>query len=286
MAARAGAAVGAVSWAGPSASQDTSHVNPEPMPVLFVGHGAPTIVLEGDPLARVLGGIAAALPKPAAVIAVSAHWETDAAMVTGAAAPTTIHDFQGFPEALYRLRYPARGAGDVVRRVAELTGAATDPSRGLDHGAWVPLMMLYPDADVPVVQLSVCPGRGAQWHRALGEKLKPLRAEGCLILGSGGICHNLGRLDWHAAKGQAAGWAAEFEAAVDRALTDQHSEALAHPWSLPHGQDCVPTAEHYLPLLVAAGAGEAPRCLHRDWHFGSLAIHCYAFGWPAQPRVS
>ena len=163
----------------------------ESLPSVFVSHGAPSLPLEETPARGFLEGLGGELGRPEAVLCVSAHWETAAPALSLAASPETIHDFFGFPEALYRLRYPAPGAPDLARRAAALLGAAGQEAslvedRGLDHGAWIPLMLMYADAGVPVTQLSVLTGDGPTAHLALGRALAPLRAEGVLILGSGG----------------------------------------------------------------------------------------------------
>jgi len=170
-------------------------------PALFVSHGSPMIAIEDDPWGRALGGFAARLPRPRAAVVVSGHFEErEPVRVTASAAPETIHDFYGFPDALYRIRYPAPGDPALARRVAALLGGAgfaaeLDPSRGLDHGAWVPLRFLYPDATVPVVQVSQPAPRSPETMLALGAALAPLRDDGVALVGTGGVVHNLRRID-------------------------------------------------------------------------------------------
>ncbi len=152
---------------------------PPSMPTVFVSHGSPMLYLEKDLPARAfLAGLGGLLPRPRAIVAVSAHWNTERPAVSTADRPETIHDFYGFPGALYRLHYDAPGAPELAERVAELTGAARDPSYGLDHGAWVPALLGWPEADIPIFQLSVQPYATPADHIALGRKLSPLRDEG------------------------------------------------------------------------------------------------------------
>ncbi|MBP2298195.1 DODA-type extradiol aromatic ring-opening family dioxygenase [Azospirillum picis] len=248
-------------------------------PSVFVSHGAPTLTLETSAGRDFLAGLGERLGRPSAILAVSAHWTTRSAAVSGAVAPETIHDFYGFPDALYRLRYPAPGAPALAERVAALTGAAIDPSQGLDHGAWVPLMLMYPQADIPVAQLSVMPGRSAAEHVALGRKLEALRREGVLVLGSGGAVHNLREFRFGGTG--AASWATGFAGWLDAALEAGDAEAVGN-WltASPDARRAHPTDEHFLPLPVALGAaGPSPRTerLHAGFEHGSLGMHAYAF---------
>lgn len=250
-----------------------------PFPSVFVSHGAPTLIIENSPGRDFLAGLGTTLGKPSAVIAVSAHWTTRAPAVSGAAQPETIHDFYGFPRPLYQMRYPAPGAVALADRVRALTGAVIDPDQGLDHGAWVPLMLMYPEADIPVAQLSVQPGRSAADHLALGRALEPLRRDGVLILGSGGAVHNLG--DFRFGDGTAAGWAKGFAGWLDGVLMAGDTDSVAE-WKTrcPEARLAHPTDEHFLPLPVALGAaGPAVRTerLHAGFEHGSIGMHAYAF---------
>ena len=166
------------------------------MPAIFVSHGSPMLAMDGSPAHHYLQGLSAELPCPKDILVVSAHWETQAPTVSTVTAPETIHDFGGFAPELYEMQYPAPGAPDLGARTADLLGDAgfdvtRSPSRGLDHGAWVPLRLIYPDADIPVTQLSVQPGLGPEHHLRLGRALRPLRAQGTLVLASGAVTHNL-----------------------------------------------------------------------------------------------
>ena len=259
-----------------------------PLPTVFVSHGPPTLTLERHPVVDFLRGAAAGWAQPKAILCVSAHWETEAPAVSSAPAPATVHDFYGFPEPLYRLRYPAPGAPDLAARIAQLLGtggfaAALDPDQGLDHGAWVPLLLLYPDAAIPVAQLSIQHHLGPHHHLALGRALAPLRDEGVLILASGNTTHNLRDALQHL-RGAAAEppapppWALAFDAWVNAAVAQGDHAALAdYRARAPHAAMAHPRDEHFLPLLVAAGAGGRGRVLHSSFMLGSLSMGAYAF---------
>jgi 4,5-DOPA dioxygenase extradiol len=248
-------------------------------PSVFVSHGAPTLILENSAGRDFLAGLGRKLGRPSAVLAVSAHWTTRVPAVSGATAPETVHDFYGFPDALYRMRYTAPGAPALAERAAQLTGAVVDPSQGLDHGAWVPLMLMYPEADIPVAQFSVMPYRSAADHIALGHLLEPLRREGVLILASGGAVHNL--REFRFGGNSAAPWATGFAGWLDKTLEAGDTQAVGN-WleACPDARRAHPTDEHFLPLPVALGAaGPQPKTerLHAGFEHGSLGMHAYAF---------
>ncbi len=251
------------------------------LPSVFVSHGAPTLPLEEIPARGFLEGLGRDLGRPEAVLCISAHWETAAPALSLAASPETVHDFFGFPEALYRLRYPAPGAPGLARRAADLLGAAgqeasLDEEHGLDHGAWVPLMLMYGSADVPVTQLSVQTG-GPATHLALGRALAPLREEGILILGSGGAVHNL--REWRAGEATVPAWAQAFDDWLAESVeANALDDLVAYRERHPEGARAHPSEEHFLPLFVAAGAGGAGRVLHRSFAAGGLSMAAYAFG--------
>jgi 4,5-DOPA dioxygenase extradiol len=225
------------------------------------------------------------LPKPRAILISSAHWETNVPMLTGSAKPETIHDFSGFPEPLYRLRYPVAGAPAIAQRAQSVLKeagftAAIDGCRGLDHGAWSPLLYAYPDADVPVVQLSVQPQLGPRHHLAVGRALRGLSDEGVLLIGSGHMTHNL--RDWApGAAGPAQPYAREFQAWVKERIDKDELDALADYRSLsPHGARAHPTEEHFLPLFVALGAARGqtkPERIFGAIEGGALAMDAYVF---------
>jgi 4,5-DOPA dioxygenase extradiol len=253
------------------------------LPTVFVSHGAPTLPLTPAPARDFLAGYGAALGRPSAILAVSAHWETEGPVLDAAEAPETIHDFYGFPRALYEMRYAAPGAPTLARRAAELLGHAGMPARlerrGLDHGAWVPLLLMYPEADIPVVQLSLQTHLGAAHQRRVGEALQPLREDGVLILGSGSATHNLGEFRGAGIDAPAPDWVTGFadwlaktvEAGDDEALLDYRRAA-------PHAARNHPSEEHFLPIFTALGAaghGAEGRRVHASTTYGVLAMDVY-----------
>jgi 4,5-DOPA dioxygenase extradiol len=257
------------------------------MPVLFVSHGAPTFALEPGQLGPRLTAAGAALPRPKAVLIVSPHWMTPDVRVATSSAPKTIHDFGGFDRALYRLQYAAPGAPDAAARAIELLRAAgwpvaADAEQGLDHGAWVPLRFLYPDADVPVFQMSLPANLTPERAYALGQALQPLRDEGVLVVGSGSLTHNLYEVRFDDSGGDAAAYAQEFAAWVRQTVESRDDARLRRTLDLaPHGRRAHPTTEHFLPLLVAAGAAaDAPevQTLEGGVTYGVLAMDSYLFG--------
>ena len=251
------------------------------MPTIFVSHGSPTLILGDSPARDFLASLGQVLPRPKAIVAVSAHWDTDVPAVSLAHHPETIHDFYGFPEALYRLRYAASGAPELAERVAKLTGAAHDAHRGLDHGAWVPAMLGWPEADIPIFQLSVQPEQSPAHHIALGRKLSALREEDILVMGSGSAIHNLRALVRGGEASEPEPWAQEFDDWLADAVEKGDEAALAdYRAQAPNAVDAHPTDEHFLPLHVAygaAGEGARGRALHRSFTLGNLSMASYAF---------
>ena len=255
------------------------------LPSVFISHGSPMHALEPGAAGQAWQALGRRL-RPTAILIASAHWETGIPMLTGSAKPETIHDFFGFPEPLYRLQYPARGAPELAQRAQALLkeagfAAGIDGSRGLDHGAWAPLLYAYPEAEVPVVQLSVQPALGPAHHLALGRALRKLADEDVLVVGSGHLTHNLRDLD---RSGRAAPlpYAREFQDWVKKAIDGGDLDALANYRARsPHGVRAHPTDEHFLPLFVALGA--APEKLRAERVFdaiesGALAMDAYVFG--------
>lgn len=254
------------------------------LPAIFISHGAPTLVFEDIPARQFIADLGRRLEKPMAILCISAHWETPTPSVSAAARPETIHDFYGFPDALYRLRYAASGAPELARRVAGLISASggtcdVDEARGLDHGAWNPLLLMYPDADIPVAQLSVLSSFDPEQHVSLGRTLAPLRGEGVLVLGSGGAVHNLRQFGVD--RERPAPWALSFEGwLVDRIAAGDQAALTAYREIRPDGALAHPRAEHLMPLFVAMGAsgGGSGRALHRSFAHGSLSMAAFAWG--------
>lgn len=255
---------------------------PGVFPSVFVSHGAPTIVAGSSPVSNFLGALGDDLGRPEAVLCISAHWETENPVVSLADRPETIYDFYGFADPLYELTYPAPGAPALAGRVAGLLGEAglkaeRDNTRGLDHGAWVPLMLMYPAADIPVCQLSIQPALGPRYHYRLGRALEALRHEGVLVMASGGVVHNLDF--FRPGSTDVADWAQRFEdrlvERVERGAVDALIDYRDADGALAHPRD-----EHYLPLLAALGAGGSEsrgRVLHRGFMDGSISMAAFAF---------
>ena len=245
-----------------SSDESTPAAHPKPagrMPVLFIGHGSPMNAIEDNQWSRALRGYAKELPRPKAVLCVSAHWYTAGTFVTGNQRPETIHDFGGFPDELFQVHYPAPGDLALAQRAVALAGvdrASLRSDWGLDHGTWSVLVHLLPKADVPVVQLSIDGRLPFADHLAIGRALAPLRDEGVLILGSGNVTHNLR----HAFGSMRSGntltpdWARSFDEGVVKALASRDGKWLAEAPLSEEGRLAHPTPDHYLPLLYAAGA--------------------------------
>ena len=256
------------------------------IPTMFVSHGMPAIVIQPGPTHNFLRRFGQTFDRPEAVICVSAHWEAVGPMLTATAMPETIHDFSG-PPTLFKEKYPVPGAPDLAQDAVELLtraglDAAIDFSRGLDHGAWVPLMLMYPEATVPVVQLSVQTELDPKHHLDLGKALRPLREDGVLILGSGGATHNLPEIHKYSADSPPADYALAFDIWLEEAISQGREKALLnykqegpsvsknHPYP----------AEHFMPLFVplgAAGPGERGRVCHKAFMYGVLSMAAYVW---------
>jgi 4,5-DOPA dioxygenase extradiol len=253
------------------------------MPALFVGHGSPMNTLESNRYTRAWHEFGTKLPRPRALLVVSAHWFMGATAVTAMGAPRTIHDFYGFPPELFAFQYPAPGAPEVAAEVAETVKpiwVGLDKDQwGLDHGTWSVLAHMYPNADVPVVQLSINALKPLDYHLELAARLAPLRDNGILIVASGNVVHNLRRINWNQ-RDEGYDWAHRFDNAVCeqlaldpanvRRMTEHPDYALA-----------VPTPDHFIPLLYIAGLGDSThplRALARGYCFGSISMTCYGIG--------
>jgi 4,5-DOPA dioxygenase extradiol len=258
----------------------------ERFPAIFVSHGAPTLAVDQNDAHFFLKGLGTQIGRPRAILVVSAHWMTAVPTLSLAERPETIHDFGGFPDFMYELKYPAPGAPAVATRAAELLRAAghdisLHPSRGLDHGAWVPLMLMYPEADIPVVQLSIQPKGSPEDHWKLGEALRPLRDEGVLILGSGSATHNLREAFLFQATDPTPDYVIEFEKWLVDAITRGDKQALLRYMDqAPHADRAHPTNDHFYPLLAAAGAGDGAtggRLIHHSVTWVVLAMDAFAY---------
>jgi 4,5-DOPA dioxygenase extradiol len=258
------------------------------LPSLYISHGSPMTAIQDTPARRFLETLGELFPRPKAILAISAHWETETPCLSAPAHNGTIHDFYGFPPALYQLQYPAPPAPELAERAAGLLQKAgmpcgIDRERGLDHGAWMPLLLAYPEADIPTLQLSLQTHLGPRHHMALGAALAPLRAEGVLIMGSGSFTHDLRRF-----RSLRAGFDAPetpdvtaFSDWMDEKIMAGDFAALADYRRLaPFAADEHPTDEHLLPLHVALGAagpGATPKRLHSSVEFGFLRMDTYSF---------
>lgn len=236
------------------------------MPTLFVGHGSPMNAVADNPYTRAWSSLGASVPRPRAILCISAHWFVKGTALTISTAPRTIHDFGGFPRDLYLVQYPAPGDPELARRVQELLAplpAALDESWGLDHGTWSVLKHVYPEADIPVVQLSIDGTKDAAFHYEIGQRLAPLREEGVLILGSGNVVHNLNAFIWGRQGGELGDSAEVFDARVRGLVAAGEYASLIHYEAL--GREAafaVPTPEHYYPLLYTLGAAGPSDPIH------------------------
>jgi len=256
------------------------------LPTLFLSHGSPMHAVDAGGAGQAWRALADTLPRPRAVLIASAHWETALPMLTGAEKLETIHDFGGFPDELYRIRYDAPGAPELAHEAAALLReAGMTPSvnacRGIDHGAWVPLKWMYPARDVPVVQLSVQPHLGTAHHLALGRALAPLAERGVLVIGSGHVTHNL--RDWFAGRGASATlpYVTQFAGWLEQKLAARDVDAVvAYRDQAPGAERAHPTDEHFLPLFVALGAaGEDARAekVYDATEGAALSMDAYRF---------
>ncbi|HXE21088.1 MAG TPA: 4,5-DOPA dioxygenase extradiol [Rhodoferax sp.] len=263
------------------------------MPVLFVGHGSPMNAIEDNEYRRSWQALGAqfggTMPRPRLILCISAHWLSTGWWLTGMAQPRTIHDFGGFPQELFDQQYPAPGDPDAARAISLLVRqrqsaplGLDDGEWGLDHGAWSVLKPMFPDADIPVLQLSMDYGRAPEEHYALARQLKALRERGVLIVGSGNIVHNLRAARWSGAGNDVYDWALEFDAVTGEHIAQGRLDALQDFRKLGSvAQQAHPTYEHYLPLLYAAGAvdaGEPPRFFNTSFQLASISMRSVIWG--------
>jgi len=253
-------------------------------PSLFISHGSPMLALEPGESGPALSRLAAELPKPRAIVIVSAHWESQELLVNANPHPETWHDFGGFPPALFAVQYPAPGLPELSAQVVELLTAGgltakIDSQRPLDHGVWVPLSLMYPQADIPVVQVSLPTRQGPALQTQVGRALASLRELGVLVIGSGSITHNLRELDWHAGPESVEPWAKEFrDWMIDKLKNNDETALHDYRRLAPHAVRSHPSDEHLLPLFFARGAGGEFSIAHQGFTMGALGMDIYRFG--------
>ncbi|UJF32683.1 dioxygenase family protein [Paenibacillus hexagrammi] len=255
------------------------------LPSFYMAHGAPSLAIEEHAYTDFLKILASQLPKPEAIVVFSAHWESAIQQIGAAVRPETIYDFSGFSKELYEITYPAKGSLPLslhIKSLFEAEGIACEinDQRGLDHGVWALLHILYPDADIPVVPLSVNPNLAMEEHYRIGSAVAKLKEHNVLIVGSGGTVHNLRKLDRSAIKPQR--WAVQFDEWLAEQLETWNLEALFDYMNrAPFAKEAVPTREHLVPLLLAMGAAEPndrAKLLHRSYQMGTLSLSCWMFG--------
>lgn len=257
---------------------DTLQGRDQPMPAFFIGHGSPMNGIEDNAFSRSWADLGKTLPEPAAVLCISAHWLTEGTHVTAMEQPRTIHDFYGFPQALFQVHYPAPGSPELAKATAEqvtMTTVALDHEWGLDHGTWSVVRQMYPDAKIPVLQLSIDYGKPASYHYALAQELAVLRKKGVLIIGSGNMVHNLRMLNWMQPEG-GFDWAEEmnttFKSLIEK---EEHGKLTDYSALGPAAKLAIPTPDHYYPLLYALGLkskGESVAFFNDQLTMGSVSM--------------
>lgn len=254
------------------------------LPSLFISHGSPMLALEPGASGPALARLAAELPRPKAIVLVSAHWESQELLVSGNPQPETWHDFGGFPPELFAVQYPAPGQPALAAQVVDLLKAdglqaRIDAKRPFDHGVWVPLSLMYPQADIPVVQISLPSRQGPALQTRVGHALASLREQGVLLIGSGSITHNLRELDWHAGPESVEPWAKAFrDWVIDKLAADDEAALHDYRQQAPHAVRSHPSDEHLLPLYFARGAGGDFSIAHQGFTMGALGMDIYRFG--------
>jgi 4,5-DOPA dioxygenase extradiol len=256
----------------------------KPQPAVFVSHGSPMVAVESGAFQTALKNFGDSL-APTAILVISAHWDSERTIsITSAERNTLIYDFGGFPRELYELKYDAPGSPTLANEISSLLQpqfqVSLDSSRGLDHGAWVPLRLLFPAASIPVVELSIPTSLSPQTLFPIGRLLEPLRQRGILILGSGGVVHNLRTVDFPHQHGPAQTWAAEFDDWFATSLAARDYEALFNYDSVPNSQLAVPTPEHFVPVFVVMGAAENANTLatiYEGFEYGTLSMRSFSF---------
>lgn len=257
-------------------------MNLQTLPGLFISHGSPMLAINPEQVGPALERLSLNLPKPEAIVVMSAHWESSALEVSTGVRPETWHDFRGFPQELYDIRYPASGhpdlAEDILHLLAEGGFAAhANSTRPRDHGVWMPLLHMYPQADIPVIEIALPMNLSAQEIYRIGQTLAPLRTKQILIIGSGSITHNLRELSWNRQPDAVPEWASTFRNYVVSKLSHSNFDAVLDWQSIPHAQRNHPTIEHFAPLFFAMGTGHRFSVVHSSFSMGSLGMDIYRF---------
>ncbi|CAN7302115.1 MULTISPECIES: DODA-type extradiol aromatic ring-opening family dioxygenase [Pseudomonas] len=253
-------------------------------PSLYISHGSPMLALEPGASGPALARLATEMPRPDAIVIVSAHWESDELLVGGNPQPDTWHDFGGFPRALFEVQYPAPGNPELAAQVVSLLQANAlpariDSTRPFDHGVWVPLSLMYPQADIPIVQVSLPTRGGPALQARVGKALSGLRERGVLLIGSGSITHNLRELDWHAGPESVQPWAQVFrDWMIDKLAANDEAALQDYRRQAPNAVRNHPSDEHLLPLYFARSAGGPFSIAHQGFTLGALGMDIYRFG--------
>ncbi|MFC2993868.1 DODA-type extradiol aromatic ring-opening family dioxygenase [Acinetobacter sichuanensis] len=257
-------------------------MNLQTLPGLFISHGSPMLALDPEQVGPALQRLSLNLPQPQAIIIMSAHWESEALEVSTAVRPETWHDFRGFPQELYEIRYPAAGHPELAEEILHLLAEAHIPAhanstRPRDHGVWMPLLHMYPEANIPVVEISLPMNMSAEQIYQIGQVLAPLREKQILLIGSGSITHNLRELSWNGDNSNVPTWASTFRNYVVSKLTHSDYGAVLDWQQIPFVQKNHPTLEHFAPLFFAMGTGTRFSVVHSSFSMGALGMDLYRF---------
>ncbi|MFW1816294.1 dioxygenase [Acinetobacter guillouiae] len=257
-------------------------MNLQTLPGLFISHGSPMLALDPEQVGPALHRLGLNLPKPQAIVVMSAHWESEALEVNTGVRPETWHDFRGFPQALYEIRYPAPGNPELAEEILHLLAEAHLPAhanstRPRDHGVWMPLLHMYPEADIPVIEISLPMNMHADQIYQIGQALAPLREKQILLIGSGSITHNLRELSWNDKDENVPEWASTFRNYVVSKLNHSNYDAVLEWDSIPYLQKNHPTLEHFAPLFFAMGTGHRFSIVHSSFSMGALGMDIYRF---------
>ena len=257
-------------------------MNLQTLPGLFISHGSPMLALNPEQVGPALHRLSLNLPKPQAIIIMSAHWESHALEVSTSVRAETWHDFRGFPAELYEIRYPAPGHPELAEQILDLLASAdltahANSTRPRDHGVWMPLLHMYPEADIPVIEISLPKNASAQEIYTIGQILAPLREKQILLIGSGSITHNLAELDWRGGSENVPEWASTFRHYVVNQLSHNNFDAVLDWKSIPYIKRNHPTLEHFTPLFFAMGTGSRFSLVHSSFTMGALGMDIYRF---------